>query len=219
MGSGSGFAPLKIEELRVVTTFFELVGCNKPEQIHLQLLHKLWASVFLTNRIRMFSFQFYNNSLSVGSRVAARYRNTGTFIDQRCAFCVCSRTGVPHREDFSHIFIDCPAIMQTISGVWRVFFNKNFSNTDNGTRLFKTTGITVDTNGPDLFFNMLTTLLINFITWQFKIRRSIPSVATMSMEIDNLFSTIVTFPSLYNEALTHPSIVCRRWRNGGSRRG
>jgi hypothetical protein len=217
--SARGHNRVLIENLRVVTTFFELIGCEKPETFYIQCMHKLWTSQFLTNRIRMFCFQFFNNSLSVGARLAARYRDTGTYIDQRCSFCVISKNGVPHREDFKHIFIDCNALSVTLSGVWRTFFNKEYDRNEANHRLFMATGIDSECLGYDNFFNMLTVVLINFNIWNFKIRHSIPSVATMANEIDNLFSTIVTYPGIYSAALTHPSIVCRRWRSTGSRRG
>jgi len=121
-----------IAELRVVKTFFELATCDKPESSIIGRLHGLWSLGFLNNRVRCFAFQFFNNSLAVGARVAARYRHTGQLIDQRCAFCLKGGSDNPGREDFRHIFLDYPALRPTLVLYFREHFNRNYDANDAG---------------------------------------------------------------------------------------
>jgi len=58
---GHGIRTTKVEDLRVVQTFFRLVGSDIPDPAILGRLHTVWTWNFLSNRIRFFSFQFLNN--------------------------------------------------------------------------------------------------------------------------------------------------------------
>jgi hypothetical protein len=102
-----------LEKLRVVTTLFRLGNCEIPGLPELELLYGLWNQSNLTIRIRTFAFQFFNNSVSVANRTAARYGNAG--IDQRCIFCVKGNRVNPDREDFCHLFITYPILETVIS--------------------------------------------------------------------------------------------------------
>jgi hypothetical protein len=218
-GSGSRAKVFEIERLRVVRTFFELVDCTIIEREYLEILYSTWSLGYLNNRLRMFSFQFFNNSVSVGARTAARYRTVGNYIDQRCTFCVKSGMGVPHREDFKHLFIDCPAFMQVAKSVILALFEVNYDSNLENSRLIRTIGYVPDATAVQHFFNTLTSLFFNYLTWTYKLKRAIPSVATVLMDIDCLFAEAVNCRKLQNLALTCNSIVCRRWRSNGGRRG
>ncbi len=115
-----------ISNLRVVKTFFELLDCPVPEKNRIQAIHGSWNWSFLGNRIRTFCFQFFNNSLSVGTRLNARYRAGGIVIDDRCSFCVKSGINAPGRETFTHLFYDSPQLISIRNLVLRTYI----SNTD-----------------------------------------------------------------------------------------
>jgi hypothetical protein len=70
-----------LNEMRVVKTFFELVRNLVPEIGKLRVLYGSWNWFFLGNKIRSFCFQFFNNSLGVGARLAARYKSAGIVVD------------------------------------------------------------------------------------------------------------------------------------------
>ncbi len=53
----------KVTELHTVKTFFELVGVEIPDPDFVGLLVSIWNYQSLPNNIRVFAFQFYNNSL------------------------------------------------------------------------------------------------------------------------------------------------------------
>ena len=209
-------AGLDISKLRVVRTFFELINCTVPSNSLLETLFSCWNWSFLSNRIRTFSFQFFNNSLGVGARIAARYRNGGMNIDQRCTFCVKQGMAVPYREDFNHIFLYCPAL----TNVREIFFQELVTGqlNDDERRLVITTGLVPNASGIDCVFNILTSLLFNYIVWQGKIKKSPPSPATICYEIDNLYNVSMQVNRKLREAASlSNTLICRRWR--GERQG
>jgi len=93
----------------------------------------------------MFSFQFFNNALSVGARNAARYRNVGNDFDQRCTFCVKGGMRQPARDTFRHLFLDCPVMVNTVNIIFQLYFGKNFTPRTQEGRLLKTTGLVTGT--------------------------------------------------------------------------
>ncbi len=116
------FSVVSISDLRVVNTFFQLIGGVKPESILIGKMYGIWNWYFLNNRIRMFCFQFFNNSLGTKTRIAARYRNGGVMLENNCTFCVKSNTAQPAREDFAHVFYDCMQIRNTCNRTFDALF-------------------------------------------------------------------------------------------------
>ena len=207
-----------IEKLRVVKTFFQLIDCPAPERNKIRTLYGTWNWSFFSNRIRVFIFQFLNNSLGVGARVGARYRNGGINIDQRCTFCVRAGALVPAREDFSHVFFLCPQISRTRERINDLLLPAGNANNLQISRLSGITGLVPNSSTEDEFFYVLSSLLLNYCIWQAKLKKTIPSVATLLTEIDHLFfginSTSTRIRNLSTYSLTP---ICRRWRGAGGR--
>jgi exonuclease III len=208
----------KIENLRVVQTFFRFLTTEVPDPVAVGKLHCIWTWQFLSNRIRFFAFQYYNNSLGTKTRIAARYRNGGIILDQRCTFCVKAGSLVPMREDFIHVFYDCPHIRSLCDRAYDIYFKHRLDDTKK--RLCYMTG-TVDTyQKNDGFFYMLTSLLINYTVWQSKLRVMIPGIATLTNEVDYLFYMVCfTSKKIENMAIISNCPICRRWRAGQYGRG
>jgi hypothetical protein len=103
-----------IEKMRVVETFFRLIDSPVPHVSELAVMYGCWNFNFLENRLRTFCFRYFNNSIGVGARIAARYRAGGQMVNDRCTFCVKAGAAVPAREDFIHVFYDCPYIQNTV---------------------------------------------------------------------------------------------------------
>jgi hypothetical protein len=208
----------KIENMRVVQTFFRFLSVEVPDPAVVGKMHCIWTWQFLSNRIRFFAFQFFNNSLGTKTRIAARYRNGGIILDQRCTFCVKAGSLVPMREDFIHVFYDCPHIRPLCDRAYDTYFRHRLD--DEKKRLCYMTG-TVDTyQKNDGFFYMLTALLINYTVWQSKLKNMIPGIASLANEVDYLFYMICfTSKKIENMAITSNSLICRRWRDGRHGRG
>jgi hypothetical protein len=62
--------------------------------------------------------------------------------------------------------------------------------------------------------------LINYTVWQWKLKKMIPSIATLATEVDYLFFSICgTSKKIENMALMSVTPLCRRWRDGRHGRG
>jgi hypothetical protein len=215
---GHGIRTTKVEDLRVVQTFFRLVGSDIPDPAILGRLHTVWTWNFLSNRIRFFSFQFLNNSLGTKSRIAARYRNGGNIIDERCTFCVRSGSMVPMREEFAHVFYDCPYIRPLCDRAYDIYFRHRLDDAQK--KLCYLTGIVETLHKNDSTFYILTATLINYTIWQWKQKKMIPSIATLLNEVDYGFYMICyTSRKIENMAVISTTPICRRWRDGQYGRG
>lgn len=211
--------PSEINQLRVVKTFFELIDFRIVDPDLTEILHSLWTCGNLSNSVRMFSFQLYNNSLGIGARMAARYRNEGIFIDQRCRFCVKGRVGVPMREDFKHLFVDCTIIHSVVDNFLSTDHMLILTSDDGSRNLLKTTGIRPGKPPIYMFFSILTALLVNFMIWQYRNRKIIPSLASLTFDVDTLFALAASGGKLAKMAENCNLSVCRRWRESGHGRG
>jgi hypothetical protein len=205
-------------ELRVVATFFEITRNPVPEKNYLQILYGSWNWFFLGNKIRSFCFQFYNNSLGIGARLAARYEHSGIVIDSRCTFCVKSKSWVPHRETFLHLFYECQYITNIV---------KSFSNCmlkeeqDEGkARNGCLTGLYDNVPVKDSIFYVLTSIFLNYTIWHFRHKKTVPSLATLCHEVDYHFLTVANCSKkIADLASASDSPICRRWRAHGHGRG
>jgi hypothetical protein len=210
----------RLEELRVVKTFFELVACEKPDGLHLSSLYGLWNKNFLTNRERTFAFQFFNNSVSVGARTAARYRNVGNNVDQRCTFCVKAGRPNPGREDFNHLFISCPVLVPVLNRYLTKFYDVDYDPNNADTRLFKMTGLNQNLSPLKQYFAIIHMFALNYVTWQYKLKKFVPSLATLELDVGTVFNdTLSCNKKLEEMALNCDSFVCRRWREQHQGRG
>jgi hypothetical protein len=208
----------QIVNLRVVQTFFQLTECVVPNAKELGFLYGSWSWSFLSNQVRFFCFQFFNNSLAISARIAARYRNGGIIVDQRCTFCIKSGTLVPYREEFLHVFYNCESVIRLRDNVARELFPP--TNSPDSRRLWCFTGLVPVNNDNDRFFYVLTSILLNYVLWQCKIKKLLPSTVTILYDIDFMFENICTVSSRIRVlAMTNNSLLCRRWRTNGHGRG
>jgi len=207
-----------LEELRVVKTFCDIVGGPIPHTERLSVLYGSWNWFFLGNRIRSFCFQFYNNSLAVGARLAARYEKSGIVVDSRCTFCVKSGSMVPNRESFIHIFYECPCINRTVLD----FASLMLIDEDDAVkkRIGILTGFYDNVGGSDTLFLTLTSIFLCYSVWQAKGKKIIPSLASLCNDVDQLFLQVTVCSKKISELAEISNVpVCRRWRASGHGRG
>jgi hypothetical protein len=207
-----------IDKLQVVTTFFRLIDSPVPANNELSILYGSWNFSFFPNRLRTFCFKFYNNSLGVGARIAARYRTMGQMVNDRCTFCLKAGSPVPAREDFIHVFYDCPHIANTVRLITDELFPVN--NDANVRRKMYMCGSVAHARASDGFFYKLTSILLNFNMWECRNKKKIPGIATVRSEFFYLFNNVVSNSSKLSELAAHSNVsACRRWRAGDHGRG
>ena len=80
------------------------VNLETPDAEILHSTLRGWNLFFLPNDFREFIFKERNNALAVGARVA----HFDADADERCTFCRILYPPIQTREDFIHLFYDCP---------------------------------------------------------------------------------------------------------------
>jgi hypothetical protein len=196
-----------VTKLRVVNTFFGLGNCEIPESPEIELLLGLWNINSLNIRIRTFAFQFFNNSVSVGARTAARYRNVA--IDQRCVFCVKNGIVNPGREDFIHLFVECASMKPALKLYFRKAFSMEYNTNSADCRKFKLCGLGGNTPYLKKIFNVVNVLLLNYVTWQYRLKKLVPSIASLENDIDTLFNGLTTSKKIEQSAVNSDAFICR----------
>ncbi len=81
-------------------------------------------------------------------------------------------------------------------------------------------------NGDQTLFNgdqtlyLLTATLINYTIWQWRLKKLIPSIASVKNDVDFLFECIAdASKTIKNLAINSGIPICRRWRAGRYGRG
>jgi hypothetical protein len=207
-----------VENMQVVETFFRLINSPVPAAKDLNILYGSWNFGFFENRIRTFCFRYFNNSISVGARIAARYRRAGQMVNDRCIFCLKAGAALPAREDFIHVFYDCPYIQNTVRMVTTELFPP--SNEDHVKRRMYMSGIVTNLSAADSFLYKLTSIILNFNMWECKLKKKIPCIATVRSEFFYVFDNVLSNSFKLREmALLSNIPPCRRWRAGEHGRG
>ncbi len=76
-------------------------------------------------------------------------------------------------------------------------------------------GIVTNVPVVDSFLYKLTSIILNFNQWEFKIKKKIPSIATVRLEFFYRFNNVLSNNGNLRELATHSNISpCRRWRAG-----
>jgi hypothetical protein len=202
----------EINQLRTVKTFFELVSLDLPEVMLLSELNSVWNVSTLPNSVRTFCFQFVNNSLPTGPRMAGRYRNNPEIIiDERCCFCVKAGTGVPSRETFCHLFYDCAPVSSCVTMYLSKYGNANWD--ENEKKRFMFTGSADLLAGRDTMICQIQNMIFFYRIWQCRQQRKIPAFCTVEVEMLTIFDLAVDISSgLREQTSTGISFVSRLWR-------
>jgi hypothetical protein len=207
-----------INEQRVVKTFFDLVEVPVPDPEHCGALHSVWNLHVLPNNVRVFAFQFYNNSLATNTRLAARYRmDPAVMINEGCSFCIAGGRDNPAREDFVHIFFDCPLVKDCINKYLRRYGNPGGMNDAVGEKRFIFAG--TEGNWRESFFvDAVQNIIFLFGIWQCKINRKVPNFTTVENNMLTIFDSTVNMSVYLSEiAGSGTSSICRLWRHRSGR--
>ena len=168
-----------------------------------------WNLSFLPLNIRNFSFQLFNNSLPIGSRLVNRYRDHAAEINESCTFCCISKTGVPYRETFFHLFFECPSVSGTIAN----FVAKYVSNSLNHRDIVKFIFTGIEGTEKHELVDRVINVLFLYEIWCCKTHRKIPSFTTIEFNMHNHFDILVENNSRFkNSVLKNNNKWCRLWR-------
>ena len=84
-------------------------------------MYGAWNKLFLPSEIKVFLFKFYNNILGTNLRVSKFNRET----KPECTFCAINRPFPVPREDFSHIFFNCPSMNKIVVDFFEEYMTIN----------------------------------------------------------------------------------------------
>jgi hypothetical protein len=122
------------------------------------------------------------------------------------------------REDFAHVFYDCPFIRPVCENVFTTYYNVRVNDLDRKKIFF--TGIVDTLHNGDKTLYLLTATLINYTIWQWRQKKFIPSIASVKNDVDFLFECVAdASKTIENLAINSGIPICRRWRAGRYGRG
>jgi hypothetical protein len=128
-------------------------------------------------------------------------------------------SAVPAREDFIHVFYDCPYIANTVRLITDELFPAN-NDVNVRRKMYMCGSVAQARTAADSFFYKLTSILLNFYMWECRMKKKIPSIATVRSEFFYLFNNVVSVSGKLSELAAHSHVsACRRWRAGEHGRG
>jgi hypothetical protein len=87
-------------------------------------------------------------------------------------------------------------------------------------RRFKITGLSDNLPVAGSIFTVIDVLLLNYVIWQFRLKKIVPSVMSIELEIDTLFAGFLCASQKWTDMATNSgTTLCRRWRENSYRRG
>jgi len=201
-----------VTEVRTVKTFFDLIGVPVPEPDLCGTAYSIWNCQYLPNNVRFFAFQFYNNSLATGTRVAARYRNNPLVQhSDLCTFCIRNNVQNPRREDFCHLFFGCAVIQNCLNRFMEKYGTGNMDQ--DMKKYFLFTGTTDGVWTADTELNLLFIIIFLYGIWLCRMQKKIPNFPTVEESVLTIFDNCVKLSTRLSESASVSfSPICRLWR-------
>jgi hypothetical protein len=156
-----------------------LTDTQVPDSEFLGKILGLWNRSFLQNETREFFFKERNNCLALNNRTAHFLAN----VDEKCSFCRIVNPETNQKENFRHLFFDCPVTRTALNGFLLLSRLGIRGNNPNLKTIFWY-GITNEIECMDL---LLIFELFRYGIWKGKLRKLIPR----SIEITKTVSTML----------------------------
>jgi len=175
-------------DLLIVESFARITNTTVPDDTVLKNVLGLWNKAYFTNDFREFLFKQRNNTLGIGARVAHFDEN----VDDRCTFCRILYPAVQTREDFSHLFRNCPitlGLLRNTVRLWQLPITIPGPDPDPVFENLYWYGIKNRENKMvlSIFFD-----LFRYVLWKFKTRRILPRIAEFISIYTSLLDTILS---------------------------
>jgi len=210
-------ADCHVENLCQIKSFCKASNTNLPDRsvldrIALYQSGCLWNKYFFNNRLKVFLFKYYNNTLGTGNRVL----HFNPTVDGACVFCSAEKILPPPLESFAHVFFDCPVVNKIIG----MFFDKYFI--PEFTRYFYFHGLT-DGSRKDYIATRLVMDCLRYCIWQCRLEKSRLAFFTIEIETIELLTQITGASKKINTIFDNCNLLCKDGRaaekRGGGRGG
>jgi len=174
-----------ISKAKFTTKFRELTQTSIINKEILGTRVSLWNLPGLNNRVRTFTFKFFNNILGLNTRIS--HFVPGQTRD--CTFCI-GTIGPISEETFIHIFYECPT-----TTIWHEkFLKKYFTDPENLDRNQKIDlffmGI-LPGNERDNIFVCMATFLFQYCIWEEKLNKKKGSFNTLDLKFSELLTALL----------------------------
>ncbi len=114
-----------------------------------------------------------------------------------------------------HLFYECQYIINTVKSFSNIMLREELD--DGRARLGCLSGVYDNVTAKESVFYVLTSIFLNYTLWQFRHKKTVPSLATLCHEVDYHFQTVTSCSNkIATLALASDSPICRRWREQGS---
>ncbi len=183
-----------------------------PDPDSCGVIYSIWNVHALPNCTKFFAFQFCNNSLATGTRLAARYRaDPAAQISDQCTFCRKANQPVPARVDFLHLFFDCPVLSGLLTRYLERYGNPGMNG--NEKRSFFFTGTADGSWSGEQVIICLHNIIFCYGIWISKLSRKIPSFSTIENNMLTVFDNTVSLSITLTElSINGTSSISRLWR-------
>jgi hypothetical protein len=174
-----------ISKAKFVTKFRDLTQTSLQNNESLGTRVSLWNLPGLSNRVRTFTFKFFNNILGLNTRIS--HFVPGQTRD--CTFCI-GTIGPISEETFIHIFYECP----TTTSWHEKFLQKYFTDPGNLNRNQKLDlffmGL-LPGNAKDNIFVCMAIYLFQYCLWEEKLSKKKGSFNTLDLKFRELLTTLL----------------------------
>jgi hypothetical protein len=185
--------------LRTVNTFCVLTDTQVPDSEFLGKVLGLWNRSFLPNETREFLFKERNNCLALNNRTAHFLAN----VNEKCSFCRIINPETNQKENFRHLFFDCPVTRTALNGFLHLSRLRIRGNDPNLKNIFWY-GTTNENECLDL---LLIFELFRYGLWKCKLRKLIPRSTEITKTVSSLLENILNIRPKIREKMESNPIV------------
>jgi hypothetical protein len=158
----------------IIKKFRELVGINLDPDCNFKLFNSGWCYFGMTNKLKEFRFKFGNNLLGLNTRVSKFNR----LISEDCTFCSITKNFPAPRENFAHLFFDCPQSHTTLCGFEDKYLADLHLDCREKKILLWFYGTTDNKLRKYNIFLQMTTTVVMFYIWDCKLRKCKQSLSS-----------------------------------------
>jgi exonuclease III len=186
-----------LAQLRTTKTFLRLTELNNVN-FHFRLgsMLAIWNMNNFTNKFREFCFKFFNNQLSINTRLAHFVQGQA----RTCGNCLHNGIAQPQDETFLHLFLDCPVAANIHESVLRQFFPRSGTGRENK-KAFFFTGTAIDQSYPHSIIFLVSGMVTQFILWETKLQKKRISAATATIDFKFIMFGIIKGSSFLRDEI------------------
>ncbi len=185
-------------KLTIVKTFANITNTTPPTPACLRNILSAWNRSYLENHFRDFLYKLRQNTLRTKDRLAHLIDT-----DASCFFCKCFSTPTVQKESFEHLFRGCPFT----SNILLQYLRSNRVVIPTNDTCFDDSYWYGTINQATCKATLLLFDCFRYCIWNFKNRKTAPTLTNLKNMIDGLLSGIfVRRPYMLREFLAIPHL-------------